>query len=229
MESGFLVYLGTFLEGMLAFISPCMLPMLPIYVTYFAGGEDSSTARTLKNSLGFVTGFTLVYVALGATAGALGSILLRYKTVANIIFGAVVIVFGLYYMGVLRLNFLSKLTGPSVDQKRLQNLGFFSSMVFGIIFSVTSTACLTTFAGSALMLAASQGTALKGVILLFFFALGLGVPFIISALLLNQLKDVFDFLKRHYRVINIISGVLLVIIGISMMTGLLDKALLAIS
>lgn len=230
MSSSIVPYLGSFLEGLLAFVAPCMLPMLPIYVTYFAGGEEEeSSLTTLKNALGFVVGFTLVYVLLGATAGALGSFLLRYKTATNIIFGAIVVLFGLHYIGIIQIGFLNKLTGPQVDSDKLQNLSFFSSVVFGIIFATTSTACQTIFVGSALVDASLKGNALQGALSLFVFSLGIAIPLILSALLINQLKNVFDFLKRNYRIINIISGALLVIIGVAMMTGLLDKGLMMMS
>ena len=97
-------YLISFLEGIITFISPCLLPMLPIYISYFAGGGERTTGKTLKNASGFVLGFTLVFVAMGALAGSLGSFLTRYQTWVNIIGGSIVILFGLNYMGLLKLN-----------------------------------------------------------------------------------------------------------------------------
>ena len=98
-------YIISFLEGIITFLSPCLLPMLPIYISYFAGGGERSNKKTLKTAFGFVLGFTIVFVALGALAGTLGSFLTKYQTVVNIISGLIVIVFGLNYMGVLHLNF----------------------------------------------------------------------------------------------------------------------------
>ena len=97
-------YLISFLEGIITFISPCLLPMLPIYITYFAGGGERTTLKTLKNASGFVLGFTVVFVALGALAGTLGSFLTRYQTWVNLIGGGIVVLFGLNYMGLLKLN-----------------------------------------------------------------------------------------------------------------------------
>lgn len=213
-------YIIAFLEGIITFISPCLLPMLPIYVSYFAGGE-ADTGRTVKNSLGFVSGFTLVFVAMGALAGSLGAFLKEYQLVVNIVTGLVVILFGLNFLGVLKLN-LFKGAGGSVLNKRL---GFFSSMVFGMVFSVGWTPCVGAFLGSALMLASQQGNVLSGVIMLFVYSLGLGIPFVVSACLIDKLKGTFDFIKRNYSFINIICGCMLIAVGILMMTGLLGKFL----
>lgn len=216
-------YLITFLEGIIAFISPCMLPLLPIYISYFAGGQENSK-KTVKNAIGFVLGFTVVFVLLGAFAGTLGSILVRYSKWINIVAGGIIIVFGLSYMGIIRLSFLSK--SSNLEYKRLEP-GFLSSALFGIIFSIGWTPCVGAFLGSALMLAATSQEGCKGVLMLLSFSMGLGIPFIISALILDKLKGVFDFIKRNYKIINIISGVLLIILGIAMMTGLLGKLLAA--
>lgn len=212
-------YFIAFLEGIITFISPCLLPMLPIYVSYFAGGSERSTGKTLKNAFGFVTGFTVLFVAMGALAGTLGSFLTRYQTAVNIITGLIVIFFGLNFLGVFKLN-LFKGMNNSIDVK---NLGFFSSMLFGMVFSVGWTPCVGAFLGSALMLASQQGKVLTGVIMLLVYSLGLGIPFTISALLIDKLKSAFDFIKRNYKVINIISGSLLVIVGVLMMTGLMSS------
>lgn len=216
-------YLITFLEGIIAFISPCMLPLLPIYISYFAGGQENSK-KTIKNAIGFILGFTVVFVLLGAFAGTLGSILVRYSKWINIVAGGIIIVFGLSYMGIIRLSLLSK--SSNLEYKRLEPR-FLSSALFGIIFSIGWTPCVGAFLGSALMLAATSQEGYKGVLMLLSFSMGLGIPFIISALILDKLKGVFDFIKRNYKKINIISGVLLIILGIAMMTGLLGKLLAA--
>lgn len=213
-----MIYLITFLEGIITFISPCMLPMLPIYVSFFAGGEERRISKTLKNALGFVLGFTLVFVALGAAAGTLGAFLVRWNTVVNIVTGAIVVFFGLSFMGVFRLNFLK---GMKLGGKR--TLGFFSSVLFGMIFSIGWTPCVGAFLGSALMLASQQGSAAKGIILLLVYSAGLGIPYVASAVLIDKLKGAFNFIKKHYNVINAVCGTLLVMVGILMMTGYLGK------
>ena len=196
--------------------------MLPIYVTYFAGGkEERTTKKTLINSLGFVLGFTIVFVALGALAGTLGSLLVKYQTVVNIVTGLVVIFFGLNFLGVFKLN-IFKGVKNNVDTK---DMGFFSSLLFGIVFSIGWTPCVGAFLGSALLIVAQQGETLKGVIMLLLYSMGLGIPFVVSALLIDKLKGAFKFIKKHYNVINIVCGVLLIAIGVLMMTGLLGRVL----
>ncbi|MGP1361651.1 MAG: cytochrome c biogenesis CcdA family protein [Candidatus Fimenecus sp.] len=218
-------YFIAFLEGLITFISPCLLPMLPVYVSYFAGGTERSTKKTLKNSLGFVLGFTIVFVALGALAGSLGSFLQKYRLFMNILTGLIVIFFGLNFLGVFKLN-IFKGINKSVDKN---NLGFFSSMLFGMIFSIGWTPCVGAFLGSALALASQQGKVVTGIIMLMAYSLGLGVPFVLSAVLIDKLKSTFNFIKKNYKIINIISGGLLVLIGLLMMSGLLNKLMSLLS
>ena len=214
-------YLISFLEGIITFISPCLLPMLPIYISYFAGGGERTTAKTLKGAVGFVTGFTIVFVVLGALAGTVGSFLREYQTTVNIISGLIVIIFGLNFLGVFKLN-IFKGNQRSV---KTDNMGFFSAMLFGIIFSVGWTPCVGAFLGSALMLASQQGHIAEGMLMLLSYSLGLGIPFILSAVLIDYLKSAFNWIKRNYKIINLISGSLLVIIGIMMATGTLGQLL----
>ena len=208
-------YLLLFLEGVITFISPCLLPMLPIYLSFFAAG-DTDRRRTLRNALGFVLGFTIVFVIMGAFMGVMGKLVREYQTVLNIITGAVVILFGLNFMGVLKIGFLNR---ASQQDANVKDLNFFSSMLFGIVFSIGWTPCVGAFLGSALLLASQGGSLLQGIVMLLAFSLGLGIPFVVSALLVDRLKGAFDFIKRHYRVINLVSGLVLVIVGILMATG----------
>lgn len=214
-------YIVSFVEGIITFISPCLLPMLPIYLSYFAGGGERSTKKTLLGASGFVLGFTVVFTALGALAGTLGGFLKQHETVVNIILGAIVIVFGLNYIGVFKLKIFS---GNKGTIKNTQ-MGFFSAFLFGMIFSIGWTPCVGAFLGSALAMASSEGDTLKGIFMLLLYSFGLGVPFLLSAVLIDKLKGAFTFIKKNYRVINIVSGVFLVIIGILMMTGLMNKFL----
>lgn len=213
-------YIITFLEGIITFISPCLLPMLPIYISYFAGGGERNTKKTLKNALGFILGFTLVFVLMGALAGALGSFLLKYRTAVNIVTGLIVIFFGLTFLGVIRINLFR---GPGDFDAR--NLGFFSSVLFGIVFSVGWTPCVGAFLGSALMLASQEGKMFSGILMLLLYSLGLGIPFLVSAVLIDKLKNAFSFIKKHYGIINTVSGCFLILIGILMMTGILGRFL----
>lgn len=212
-------YVISFLEGVVTFISPCLLPMLPIYISYFAGGGERSVKKTLSGTLGFVTGFTIVFVALGALAGTLGGLLKEYQTAVNIVSGLIVIFFGLNFLGVFKLN-LFKGSNHKVNTK---NMGFFSAMLFGIIFSVSWTPCVGAFLGSALMLASQQGHVGEGVVMLLVYSLGLGIPFVLSAVLIDYLKSAFNWIKKHYKVINIVCGVLLILVGVLMATGLIGR------
>lgn len=219
-----MTYILSFLEGIITFISPCLLPMLPVYILYFTGGsaEEGKSRKTLINALGFVLGFTLVFVSLGAFMAGLGSLLQRYHIVVNLITGAVVVVFGLNFMGVLNIRFLN---GTHKIQREVKDLGFFSAVLFGIIFSVGWTPCVGTFLGSALLMASQQGSVLQGILMLLLYSLGLGIPFLVSALLIDKLKGTFQFIKMHYQTINRICGGLLVFVGIFMMTGLMSRLL----
>ncbi len=215
-------YIISFLEGIITFISPCLLPMLPIYISYFAGGKKEKTIKkTLINAIGFVLGFTVVFVVLGALAGTVGSFLRQHTVVVNLVTGLVVVFFGLNFMGVFKLNLFRGVKNP-FDGKEL---GFISAVLFGIIFSIGWTPCVGAFLGSALMLASQQGHVIEGILMLLTYSLGLGIPFIASALLIDKLMGVFGWIKKHYTVINIVCGGVLTAIGILMMTGFLGRFL----
>ena len=214
-------YVISFLEGVVTFISPCLLPMLPIYISYFAGGGERSTGKTLRCALGFVLGFSAVFVAMGALAGTVGSFLIRYQTIVNIILGGIVILFGLNFLGVLNLNLFRGMRG----EVKTADMNFWTAFLFGVVFSVGWTPCVGVFLGSALMLASQQGSALVGTLMLLSYSLGLGVPFLLSAVLIDQLKGAFTFIKRNYGIINKVCGGLLVIVGVLMATGMLTKFL----
>ena len=218
-------YVISFLEGIITFLSPCLLPMLPIYISYFAGGGERSNKKTLKTALGFVLGFTIVFVALGALAGTLGSFLTKYQTAVNIVSGLIVIVFGLNYMGLFHLN-IFRGVGASMEK---DNLDFFSAVLFGMVFSIGWTPCVGVFLGSALMLASQQGHVVEGMLMLLAYSMGLGVPFLFSAVLIDRLKGAFNWVKAHYRLVNLVCGGLLVLVGILMATGTLGRFLTALS
>ncbi len=218
-------YIISFLEGIITFLSPCLLPMIPIYLTYFAGGGERSTKKTLTGALGFVLGFTVVFTAMGALAGTLGSFLTRYSFWVNLIGGIIVIIFGLNYMGVFKLEIFKGIPGSI----QAAELGFGSAFVFGMVFSVGWTPCVGAFLGSALMLASQQGHVLEGMGMLLTYSLGLGIPFLFSAVLIDKLKSAFGWVKSHYDIVNKVSGGLLVLVGILMATGTLGRWLSILS
>ncbi len=218
-------YFVSFLEGIITFVSPCLLPMLPVYLSYFAGGGERSTRKTAVSALGFVAGFTVVFVALGALAGTLGGFLKAHQTAVNIVSGLIVVFFGLSFLGVVRLNVFKGSRGGMQNGEA----GFFSTMVFGMVFSVGWTPCVGAFLGSALMLASQQGQTAVGMLMLLCYSLGLGIPFLLSALLVDKLKSTFDFIKRNYAIINTVSGILLILVGVLMATGLFGRLLSLLS
>ena len=206
-------YILLFIEGFITFISPCVLPMIPIYISYFAGGGRGA----LKNALGFVLGFTIIFMALGAFAGTLGGFLREYQTALNIITGLTVIIFGLNFMGVLNIALLNKARGG--DKLNVRDLGFASSVLFGLVFAVSWTPCVGAFLAAALAKASRQGSLIQGMLMLLVFSMGLAIPFIASAVLIDKLKGAFNFIKRNYKLINALCGGLLVLVGALMMTG----------
>lgn len=214
-----MIYLITFLEGIISFISPCMLPMIPIYVTYFAG-ETNKKNNTVINAISFVIGFTLVFSILGVFSGTIGALLKNYQGVVNVVCGIIVILFGLNYLNVIHIELFK---GKNKNGTKIT--GIFSAFLFGIVFSINLTPCIGAFLGSALMMASASGTALKGVALLFVYSLGLGIPIICSAILIKKLNSVFDFIKKHYKLINSICGIFLIIVGISMALGIMNNLL----
>ncbi len=216
-------YLMTFIEGILTFISPCILPMLPIYFVYLAGESQKSEKslpsnknRLLINSIGFVIGFTIVFTALGATVTSLSHFLVNHRSLLEKISGIVMIVFGLNFAGILKINLLNR--EKRFDFK-FDSLRFISSIVFGMVFSLGWTPCLGAFLGSALALASNSETIFQGMLLLFIYSIGLGIPFILTSVLFEKVKGAFSQIQKYTRTISIISGILLIIAGILVFTG----------
>jgi len=185
----------------------------------------------LANAIGFVLGFTIVFVTLGAFAGAIGHFLIGYSAVVNVVTGLVVVVFGLNYLGVIPLiGVLPFNFTPDKVRFGFQNVGVTakpitvsSSLIFGAVLAVGWIPCAGAFLGAALLRASQQGSMAEGMFMLFIFSMGLGLPFIASALLIDRLKDAFAFIKRHYRVVNVLSGGLLVLVGVLMISGLFGR------
>lgn len=219
-------YLLSFIEGIITFVSPCLLPMLPIYISYFAGGEvpdqNKRKQRTLINAIGFVLGFTIVFLLLGAATGTFGKFVHQHEMIFNIVGGLILILFGLNFMSVIQIGFLNRTLRIHM---KVKSFTFITSALLGIVFSIGWTPCVGAFLGFALMLAANSHEAFKGIVMLFLFSLGLGLPFVISAVLIDSLKQMFAAIERHYRIISIISGLLLILVGILMMIGQLNAFL----
>ena len=204
-------YLFIFLEGIASFISPCLLPMIPIYISYFIGENDKESKKKILNAVGFVLGFTLVFILLSIFASTFGTLISSNMKYIKIAFGIIIILFGLNYMEVLKIKFLNKSNGIKANTK---NLNFIKSILFGIIFSISWTPCIGTFLSSALMLIAGKQDIIKGISLILIYSAGLGIPFIASVILIEKLKNAFDFIKRNYGIIKKISGAILILMGI---------------
>jgi len=215
-------YFMTFIEGILTFISPCILPMLPIYFVYLSGttSENSVAAssqgnKLLLNSIGFVLGFTIIFVLLGATVTSLGQFFSDHRELLQKISGVVMVLFSLNFMGVFKISLLNK-------EKRFQfefkKLGFFTSIIFGIAFGFGWTPCLGAFLGSALALASNSRTMTDGMLLLLLYSIGLGIPFILTSLVFERAREAFKIIQKYNRIISIVSGILLITAGILVFT-----------
>lgn len=210
-----------FVAGLASFLSPCMLPLVPIYLTQLvgqsvsqsAGGEDIQPARfvTFLHSIMFVLGFTLAFVALGATASTLGSFLRAYQFQLRQIGGIFLVIIGLHLAGVLKLPFL-------YWQKRFAfrptRPSYPTSLLIGIIFAIGWTPCISLLLGSILGLAATAGTLRQGVVLLLFYSLGMGLPFLLLGLSLDRVSKFLKLLKPHLGKIEVGTGVVMILTGI---------------
>lgn len=215
--------LATFLEGVATFVSPCLLPLLPVYLAYFAGASagqggnpDGRTRRAVMGACVFVLGFGCVFTLLGAFAGTLGRLMLVHRRLLDLVGGAIVMLMGLNMMGVVRIDALGRAWGP---QAAPAAGGVVGSLLFGMVFAVGWSPCVGPFLASALSLAAASGSAMRGVELLVCYSLGLGVPFVLAALLVDRLEGAFAWVKDHYEPVNRACGLLLVVVGGLMAIG----------
>ena len=206
-------YVFTFVEGLASFISPCVLPMIPIYISYFFGKDNKKTSKAVINSIGFVLGFTIIFILLSIFASKFGGIISGKIKYFKIIFGIIIILLGLNYMELIKIKFLNK---TKIVNKNGKDLNFIKAIVFGMLFSISWTPCIGTFLSSALLLIAKNQDMVRGIILMIVYSIGLGIPFIISAVLLEKLKEVFNLIKKHYSIIKRLSGIILIVMGIYM-------------
>lgn len=206
-------YFFTFVEGIFAFVSPCILPMLPIFLAYISADRQQTLGRRFTNTLFFVLGFTTAFTFMGATAFSVGRFMAAYKDFLVKLAGVVLVFFGFVYLDFIQLSF----GGSSVKKGKSGLLGNF---LFGISYSFGWTPCLGAFLGSALALAGVQETVFQGMALLACFGFGLGVPFVIFALLYEKLKGVVSFLKNHSQTIKYAGGIMLIAVGLSMVFNL---------
>jgi cytochrome c-type biogenesis protein len=215
---------AAFGAGVISFLSPCVLPLVPGYLAMMSGlnGEQladpqgADQRRLLRATLLFVAGFSVVFVALGASASAVGDFLFEHKIVFNRVAGAVVIVMGLFLAGIASPRLLEAEKRFQVSPRRL---GPYAAPVMGMAFAFGWTPCLGPILAALLVMASHEGTVVKGAGLLLVYSLGLGVPFVLSGVGLTRLESTFRFVKRHYRVINGVAGALLVAFGLLLFTN----------
>ncbi|MDD5136709.1 MAG: cytochrome c biogenesis protein CcdA [Candidatus Omnitrophica bacterium] len=221
-------YVVAFTAGFLTFLSPCLLPIIPSFIAYITGisfgdmtdaGKRAEVKRkAVVHSLLFISGFSLVFILLGLTATFIGKALFNYQKLIRIAGGAFIVLFGLYLMGILRLDFLGKEIKIGFKSKGASYIG---SFLIGVTFAAAWTPCAGPILGSILLLAGTKTSIAEGAKLLTAYSLGIAVPFFVTALLVNTFIAYFNKLKKFMSVVNIVSGVFLVIVGILIMTNYL--------
>lgn len=215
-----------FSAGLLSFLSPCVLPVIPSYVSYITGmsfedltgSQDRGRIRkiTITNSLLFIAGFSFIFVMLGASSSFLGRFLYDYQETIRKIGGAMIVLFGLYIAGILRIGFLSR-----YKRLHLQNkpAGLIGSFFVGAAFAAGWTPCIGPVLGSILIYASTTDSVATGTGLLSVYALGLGIPFLITSIAINTALSYFKRINRYMRIISVVTGLLLVVVGILLFTG----------
>ncbi len=215
-----------FLAGVLSFLSPCVLPLLPSYVSFITGisfedltaGVDKKRIRhlTITNSLSFILGFTAVFVALGASSSIIGRFMFDYQEWIRIIGGILIIIFGLFVAGFLKLDFLMRDKKLHLSGKPA---GYVGTFLVGMTFAAGWTPCIGPILGTILLYAGSKASAFYGFKLLAVYSLGLALPFFISSLAINSFLSYSRKILRYMRVIMVVSGLLLIIFGIMLLTN----------
>ena len=222
-------YLVAFTAGFLTFISPCLLPIIPSFIAYITGislndindpaKKNAAKMKALAHSLFFIVGFSLIFILLGLTATFIGKTLFRYQRLIQTAGGALIILFGLYLIGILKLDFLGKEFKIKVKSEGASYLG---SFMIGVTFAAAWTPCAGPILGSILLMAGTKTSVAEGAKLLSAYSLGIAVPFFLTALLINTFVASFNRLKKFMSVVNMISGVFLVAVGILIMTNYLN-------
>jgi cytochrome c-type biogenesis protein len=216
-------YIGAFLGGILSFLSPCVLPLIPSYVSYITGisfedyktGDPAHTKHirlvTLINSSAFILGFSTVFILLGVSSSFIGKYMAFYYDQIRIVGGVIIIFFGLYVMGVIKLNFLSAEHRVHLKHKPR---GYFGSFVVGLTFGAGWTPCIGPILGTILLVAGTAGSVMYGFKLLVVYSLGLAIPFLITSLSMSYFISHFSAVQKYMKTIMILSGILLISFGV---------------
>jgi cytochrome c-type biogenesis protein len=218
------LFFSTFM-GLISFASPCILPLIPSYVSYITGisyddlvsqeSRRKNMSITFLHSVAFVSGFTIIFVLLGATASLAGSVLSQHLDLIRIVGGVLIIIMGVFVMDVVNIPFLQR---EAKLQLKTRPAGYAGTLVVGMIFGAGWTPCTGPFLGSVLALAMETDTLGRGMALLTFYSFGLGIPFILSAIAISAFLSSFNKLRKHFKVIKIVSGAILVIMGVLLVT-----------
>lgn len=224
MKSDISVY-AAFAAGLISFLSPCVLPLVPPYLVYLTGAtieraksdEETKASRraVMLGALVFVLGFSTVFVALGASASYIGGFIRAWSAQFSILAGVVIIIMGLHFLGLTRIGFLmreGRMTAP-------KPVGLWGAYVMGLAFAFGWTPCIGPILAAILSVAASEATVTKGAGLLAVYSAGLGIPFLIAAFMVEQFSSVFARMKKHLATVERVMGVLLVLTGIAFLTG----------
>ncbi len=219
-------YGAALLAGFLSFVSPCVLPIVPPYLAYLAGVsftelQDSKVApetarRVFLSSVFFVLGFTTVFVALGATASVIGQTIAEYFGILSVIAGVLIILMGLHFMGIFRIGLLYREARMEVQKKPA---GFIGAYVMGLAFAFGWTPCVGPVLATILFVAGSEGTAMKGAMLLAVYSLGIGIPFMLAGSFASRFLGWANRFKKHMHKIEVAMGLLLVLTGVLFITG----------
>ncbi len=230
METQQITYLGALLAGLLSFLSPCVLPLIPSFITYITGlsfsdldsERPSSFVRrqTLFHALAFVAGFTLVFVLLGASATYIGSFLQQYMDLVRKVGGILIIVFGIHITGLVPLTLL---LGDKRVSLKHKPAGLLGSMLVGIAFAAGWTPCIGPILASILMIAATEEKVAHGIVLLLLYSIGLGIPFVLSSLALHRFVILFNRFKKYIRYFEIVTGLFLIVVGVLIYSNWLSR------
>jgi cytochrome c-type biogenesis protein len=220
---------SSFIAGLLAFVSPCVLPLVPVYIGIMSkraisSGENIKTPGKLCiffNSLLFVAGFTVVFLLLGSTATILGQVLKNYSGIISRVGGAILIVFGLHYMGLFRIRFLN--LEKRFSMPAAIGSGYTGSFIFGVIFSFGWVPCVGIILSGILLMASRLETLLQGILLLGLFSAGLGLPFILASIFISFFSNMLKKLNRYLNIVSIISGLFIIALGIVFVTDSMMK------
>ncbi len=222
--SGWSAFPVAFAAGLISFLSPCVLPLIPGYLSFITGlttvelaAEDRKTSAVLVPTLLFVLGFTIVFVGLGASASVLGQFLSQYRFLVERIAGVVVVLFGVLLLGVIKVPWLYG--EARMDLSKSRAFGRWAAPVMGMAFAAGWTPCIGPILGSILAIAAAGASVSRGVLLLLAYSLGLGVPFVAIGLLIGRATPLLRWFTRHSLVLNRVAGAILIVIGLLIFSG----------